>query len=173
VVGLRSEDVTDIIGVINLYALAVDTRRWDLFERIFTVDVEADFGGANTWSDRASLQGDFATIHGIFDATQHVTTNHLVSVHGDRATAMSYVHGRFIRRLPEGDDMFESCGWYDDRLIRTVHGWRIEQRRCRRIWSAGNPLVMVGGQASSVESHALSTAADAGSIAYLAEIDDR
>ena len=31
-----------IIQTINLYGFAMDTQRWDLFDRIFTADCDAD-----------------------------------------------------------------------------------------------------------------------------------
>jgi len=128
---MRSEDVVGVISVVNLYAVAVDCQRWELFDEVFTADAEADFGGPARWPDRASLKRDFAAIHAPFDATQHVTTNHQVVVDGDLAHCISYVVGRFLRRLPEGGGMFESGGWYDDRLLRVggsgVRGRRLDE----------------------------------------------
>ncbi|MFM5908029.1 MAG: nuclear transport factor 2 family protein [Novosphingobium sp.] len=67
-----------------------------MFARTFTEDVTADFGGAAIWPDRASLRQAFALIHAPFDATQHVTTSHHVTIDGERASFISYVHGRLI-----------------------------------------------------------------------------
>ena len=164
-------DATDVVGVVNLYALAVDTQQWDLFDRAFTPDIEADFGGGALWRDLASFKRDFATIHGPFESTQHVTTNHVVRADGDSAYCVSYVHGRFIRDVPGGNH-FESTGWYDDRLIRTDAGWRIRQRVCRMIWWAGNPRVLETMEGVKVE-HKLLTLreeAKAGRIAALRAI---
>jgi len=169
----RSEDVIEVIGVINLYALAVDTRRWELFDRVFTHNVEADFGGESRWNVLASLKRDFAPAHQGFHATQHITTNHQVYVEGDGANAISYVHARFIRHAPEGGSITESYGWYDDRLTRTVAGWRIDKRVCRGIWSTDQPLVeqtMFG--TTVVKSYALSGEAASGNILYLNKIEN-
>jgi hypothetical protein len=166
---MRSEDVVAIINIINLYPVAVDTRRWDLFDEIFTSDVHSDFGGAAAWKDLASLKRDFESVHRPFEATLHVVTNHQVLVKADSANCISYVHGRFIRQVREGGNMFESAGWYDDLLLRTADGWRIKVRSCRTVWSGGNPVVLqtVPGITGEQTLHSLSREAAAGSIAYL------
>ena len=65
------EDIVQIVNVINLYPVAVDTRRWDLFDRVFTEDAHTEFGGAAKWNDLTSLKRDFEIIHRPFEATLH------------------------------------------------------------------------------------------------------
>ena len=169
---MRGEDVIGVVNVINLYPVALDCQRWELFDQVFTADAEADFGGPARWSDLASLKRDFAAIHTPFEATQHVTTNHQVAVDGDRATCLAYVHGRFIRDVPEGGRMFESGGWYDDALVRTEGGWRIRRRVCRMVWWSGNPLVLqtTPGVAVEQQLYSLRSEAQAGEIGHLAAL---
>jgi hypothetical protein len=65
--------------------------------------------------------------------------------------------------------MFESTGWYDDRLVRTDQGWRIAQRVCRMVWWGGNPRVLETVEGVKVE-HALNSLrseARAGRLEYL------
>jgi hypothetical protein len=166
---MSSEAVVGVINVVNLYAVALDCQRWELFDQVFTADAEADFGGPARWQDRAALKRDFAAIHSPFDATQHVTTNHQVVVDGDRANCISYVVGRFIRTVPEGGNMFESGGWYDDRLVRAGDGWRISNRLCRMVWWSGNPRVLQTTPGVPVEQQlfSLKTEAEARRIAWL------
>ncbi len=135
-------DIAQITNVINLYALAVDTHSWELFDDVFTADIAIDFGGPAAWQDRDSLKAAFAAIHDPFRSTQHFTSNHQIKVIGDTATAISYVRGMFMRSMPEGGDLFDSTGWYDDTLIRTPHGWRIKRRSSRMSWWGGNPKVL-------------------------------
>ncbi len=139
---MSQDDRMGVVNTINLYAAALDTQQWHLFDRVFTEDASVDFGGGAVWSDRASLLQAFEAIHAPFWATQHVTTNHTVVVDGDRAHCLSFVHGRFIRDVGEGGNMFESGGWYDDQLVRAGDLWLIHKRECRSIWAAGNPKVL-------------------------------
>lgn len=139
---MPSQDIVEIINVINLYPVAVDAQRWELFDRIFTADAETNFGGGAKWTDLASLKRDFAAIHEPFEATLHFTSNHQVTIDGDTASCISYVRGQFIRDVGPGGNMFESTGWYDDQLVRTPAGWRIRVRACRSVWAGGNPQVL-------------------------------
>jgi hypothetical protein len=146
-----SNEIAEIVNLINLYPIAVDTQRWELFDQVFTDDVHADFGGAAVWDGLAPLKEIFAIIHAPFRATQHATRGHHVAVQGDTATCLSYVHGRFIREVAEGGNMFESSGWYDDALVRTPEGWRISRRICRSLWWGGNPAVLETAPGVKVE----------------------
>ena len=74
------QDRDEIIEKINLYALAVDVQRWDLFDRIFTEHCIADYGTTAYWTERERFKADFAAFHAPFDATQHMMTNHQVAI---------------------------------------------------------------------------------------------
>lgn len=134
-------DRNDIIQLINLYGLAMDTQRWDLFDRIFTEDVDADYGPTSHWTDRASFKRDFGTFHELFDATQHVMTNHLVTVDRDRAWSHTYGAWRLIRHAAGDPPVWDGTGYYDDTWVRTQSGWRISRRTIGVIYWTGNPRV--------------------------------
>lgn len=134
-------DREDIIQLINLYGLAMDTQRWDLFDRIFTEQVDADYGATSHWHDRESFKRDFGSFHTLFDATQHVMTNHLVEVEGDRAWSHTYGAWRLIRHAAGDPPVWDGTGYYDDTWSRTHSGWRILKRVCRVVFWTGNPRV--------------------------------
>lgn len=135
------QDERDIKHVINLYGLAVDTQAWDLFDRVFTEDVDADYSETSHWRDLATFKSDFEGYHDPFDGTQHTMMHHMVHVDGDSANALTYATWRLIRLGLPGGDFWEGTGWYDDVLVRTAEGWRISSRICRIIWWGGNPQV--------------------------------
>lgn len=134
-------DREEIVQLLNLYGLAMDTRRWDLFDRIFTAHCETDYGPTSHWTDRARFKSDFGTFHELFDATQHVMTNHLVTVQGDTAQALTYGAWRLIRHAAGDPPVWDGTGWYDDGLVRTGEGWRIAKRVCKVVFWTGNPRV--------------------------------
>lgn len=134
-------DRGDIIQLINLYGLAMDSQRWDLFDRIFTEDVDADYGPTSHWTDLASFKRDFGSFHELFDATQHVMTNHLVTVSGDSANSLTYGMWRLVRHAAGDPPVWDGTGWYDDNWVRTAAGWRIFRRRIGVIFWTGNPRV--------------------------------
>ncbi|MBW8755368.1 MAG: nuclear transport factor 2 family protein [Sphingomonadales bacterium] len=170
---MAAEDLAEIVNLINFYPIAVDSQQWQLFDRIFTDDIEADFGGPAVWRGLAPLKQAFAAIHAPFASTQHATRGHHVALDGsDAATCLSYVHGRFIREMPDADsmggNMFESIGWYDDSLVRTAAGWRIARRCCRTQWCGGNPAVLQTAPEVNVEHvlNSLRTEVQAGRIGH-------
>lgn len=134
-------DREDIIELINLYGFAVDTQRWDLFDRIFTADCDADYGATSRWTDRERFKADFGVFHALFDATQHVMTNHLVKLDGDRAAAHTYGSWRLIRHAAGDPPVWDGTGYYDDQLVRTREGWRIAKRVSGVVFWTGNPRV--------------------------------
>ncbi len=139
-------DRDEIVEKLNLYALAVDAQRWDLFDRIFTSHCDADFGGSAHWNDLEQFKSDFGAFHAPFDATQHMMMNHQVSIiDHDNAHSLTYGSWRLIRHAAADNDgngpLWDGTGWYDDEWIRTHGGWRIAKRVCRVIWFTGNPVV--------------------------------
>ena len=166
-----ADDITAITATINLYAVAVDTLHWELFDRVFTPDIAIDFGGPAAFAGLDTLKAAFAAIHAPFRATQHFTSNHHIAVSGDEATCLSYVRGVFVRDVP-GGAMFESTGWYDDRLVRTPEGWRISWRASRMTWWGGNPEVLRTSPEAGVpeETDSLSAEAAAGRLVHLAAL---
>ena len=167
---MEAIDIAAIVNVINLYPIAVDLQRWELFDAVFTEDARTDFGGPAVFEGRENIKQVFDAIHAPFDATQHATHGHHVRVDGDRATCLSYVHARFIRAVGEGANMFELAGWYDDALVRTAAGWRIASRTCRTLWSGGNPAVLQTTPDVHIEQvfHSLKAEARAGNLGHLA-----
>ena len=63
-----------IVQLMHLYAFAIDAKQMQLFDQIFTPDVEADYTGRH-WNDRASWREDFEASHQPFDVTQHLVLN--------------------------------------------------------------------------------------------------
>jgi hypothetical protein len=134
-------DVLAITQLVNLYGLAVDSQRWELFDRIFTADMDADYGATSHWTDREQFKSDFATFHDPFDSTQHTMSTHVVQVDGDRAHSFCNGGWRLLRSAVGDNPLWDGTGWYDDALLRTRGGWRISRRVCRITWWTGNPLV--------------------------------
>jgi SnoaL-like domain len=172
---MADSDSNSIIQLINLYGLAVDTQRWDLFDRIFTADVEADFSEAAHWHELRKFKSDFAVFHAPFDSTQHAMMNHLVEVQGDAAHAFTYGSWRLIRKGLEGGDFWEGTGWYDDDLVRSRSHWLIKKRTCRIVWWGGNPLVQetIPGVRFELRSLSLRREGEAGRVRYLSSISPK
>ncbi len=169
---MSSNDTTDIIACLNLYAVALDAHRYDLFDRIFTEDARTDFGGGAKFRGRAPLVTAFKAIHAPFHSTQHIISGHSVVVDGDAAFCMSYVHAYFTRIIDGDLSSFDSSGWYDDQLVRHRDGWLIKDRVSRMVTANGDHRVMQAMPGVDVDFKllSLSAEADAGRIEYLRRV---
>lgn len=124
-------DRAAISDIVIAYATALDTRDWGLFGSIFADEVTVDY---------RSFDPDFAFTlpaarfvemmqsgFGGFDATQHISSNHVHAIEGGRATCVSYMQAsHFVVR-----DGATACatffGHYTNRLIRTPGSWRLSE----------------------------------------------
>lgn len=170
------EDKAAIIEVLNLYAFALDSHQWDLFNDIFTEDVKAEFGPASAaWPDVASLTSAFEDFHKTLDTHQHTMMGHLVHVEGDKAYTFTYGNWLLVRKAAVGGPTWLGSGWYDDELVRTDRGWRIRHRISKLISYTGNPDVPqpVGDQRPDHTGHVLREAVEAGDIRYFNALKGR
>lgn len=116
-----------IINVLNHYAAALDSHLWDLFDEVFTADADLDYPDA-MHLDRAAFKWDFSVYHEALRSHQHVMTNHQVIIDGDRANSLTYGTYRLFEHggTDEPAQLREGLCWYDDQLIHTASGWRIQ-----------------------------------------------
>lgn len=169
---MSSHDTVSIVACTNLYAVALDSHRYDLFDRVFTEDVRTDFGGGAEFSGRAALVSAFKAIHEPFKSTQHIVSGHCVTVDGDTAFCISYVHAYFTRVIDGAACVFDSSGWYDDQLVRHGGGWLIKDRVSRMVTANGDHRVMQAMPGVDVDFKLLSlgTEADAGRVEFLRRV---
>lgn len=117
----------DIAEVLVRYATGIDRRDWSLFRTCFTDDVIADYDGIATWHGVDEITDSMTTSHAEMGHTMHQLANIAVEIHGDTATARSYVDA--VLMSSDGQSGLNARGIYDDGLVRTADGWRIAQRR--------------------------------------------
>ena len=131
-----------ISDIVVRYATGIDMRDWAAYRSCFTDDVEIDF---TSWSggEPSTMKADDwvalvrATLSG-FAATQHISTNHVITIDGDRATCVSYMQAQHYLPNAQGDNAFTLGGYYSNRLVRTADGWKIRGCRLTVTWSTGN-----------------------------------
>jgi 3-phenylpropionate/cinnamic acid dioxygenase small subunit len=124
------------------YATGVDTRDWPLYRSCFTDEIETDFtspmGGeprrlkADRWVETMRR-----TISGLA-ATQHMITNHVITIEGDEATCVAYVQARHHLPNESGASDQTMFGYYTNRFVRTADGWKIRACKLTVTWNTGN-----------------------------------
>lgn len=124
-------DKLEIQEVLTRYAHALDTRNHALFEQIFLTDADIDYRAAG--GIRGDLQTWQAWIHPVmssrFESWQHLLSNFVIEVHGDKASALTRCYNPLQGRHEDGSTFVLHTGAsYQDQLVRTASGWRISKR---------------------------------------------
>jgi 3-phenylpropionate/cinnamic acid dioxygenase small subunit len=118
-----------IITVLNRYAEACDTKRWALFDDVFTPDAAGDFGPDFQVQGRRAIVEMVAFHLGGCGPTQHLLGNYVVDVDGDEARASCKIRAFHVGAGNDHDRSYEVFGEYHDRLVRAGGVWRISRRR--------------------------------------------
>jgi 3-phenylpropionate/cinnamic acid dioxygenase small subunit len=136
------EDRLAIVALTTTYARAVDTKDWDLYESVFAPDAVIDYtssGGLRGSPSEARRW--LEEVLAPFTMTQHLVTNHDISVDDESATC----HTDFYNPMglddgAGGTKVFFVGGSYSDKLRRTDGRWLITERVEHMLWSEGlNP----------------------------------
>jgi 3-phenylpropionate/cinnamic acid dioxygenase small subunit len=134
-------DERDIIDTTIAYCWAIDNRQWDVLRaRVFLPTATAMLG--------SKLEGIESILSHInftlspLDTTQHMISNHQVTLDGDHATSRCYFHAQHVRKDASGGPSYIVAGIYTDDLVRTTSAWRIKHRDLLVLWTEGNPKVI-------------------------------
>ena len=136
-----------IVDTIVRWASALDAKDWGAARACFTDEVETDYADLRgTGSERLSADAFVELRRTALErlTTHHMSTNHVVTLDGDRAT---YASAMLIHRLDPGrerDNTFDTLAHYTHVLVRTTHGWRITRVRQAVAWNRGNAAIHAG-----------------------------
>lgn len=134
---LPLQEISDRLEIQDLlarYSAAIDGRRWDDLDRLFTEDAVIDYSEMGGIRGSLAEQKEFlAATMPAFAGFQHLTATSTFDIDGDSA------HVRTICLNPmvvTDEQQVLLCGlWYRDVLVRTADGWRIRERHEDRGWS--------------------------------------
>jgi 3-phenylpropionate/cinnamic acid dioxygenase small subunit len=135
-------DLLEIQHVLYRYARAIDERDFDLLRQVFTPDatIHYDVPGGVRLGFREAVEWLRGALQ-IFAVTQHVMSNPLIELDGDRARSTTYLTASHVQVKLDGA---EACvvqgGIYHDQHLRTGLGWRIAARRLQAIYTVGTFL---------------------------------
>jgi hypothetical protein len=136
-----AEDRTAVIETLDRYAVALDTRDWELLDRVFTRDATADFGQARCKS-REEIRKLVSRMLGGCGPTQHMLGVYRIEIAGDEATSTCAIRAHHAGRGAESQLEYECFGEYRDRLVRTPDGWRIRERAMRVTHETGTRAIL-------------------------------
>ena len=138
-------DRAEISDVVNRYATGLDTHNWVLLRSIFLDEIDMDFSSvhmkpgrmnADAWVESARV------LFAGFDATQHLSANHVHDIRGDEATCTSYMRAEHFVINNEGENYYTMGGYYVNQLVRTPDGWKLSGVNLNVTWNRGNRNVL-------------------------------
>ncbi|MGV0716547.1 nuclear transport factor 2 family protein [Mycolicibacterium sp. XJ662] len=128
---LSLEEISDRLEIQQLlvdYSTAIDQRRFDDLDRVFTSDAYIDYramGGID--GPYPQVKAWLADVLPNFPAYAHMLGNFDVRIAGDTASSRTICFNPMVMGGEQGQILF--CGlWYDDEFVRTSQGWRMTRR---------------------------------------------
>lgn len=132
----RLLDEAEIGRLLLGFAAALDAKDWASYAATFTEDGVFEIMGQKRRGREEIAAGparDLARYH----ALQHYSTNHVINVEGDRATASHYVIGVHVPDAGAPERHADVGGRYHCECLRTADGWRLKHVRIEVLWSGG------------------------------------
>jgi hypothetical protein len=124
-------DRLEIQQLITDYSTAIDTRRFDDLDAVFTPDAYIDYTALG------GIEGSFpevkawlAEVLPNFPMYAHMLGNFSVRIDGDTASSRTICFNPMVLGdLADNKAQVMFCGlWYDDEFSRTADGWRMTRR---------------------------------------------
>ncbi len=128
---LSLEEISDRLEIQELlvaYSTAIDTRRFDDLDRVFTPDAYIDYREMGGIDGRfPEVKAWLAKVLPNFPAYAHMLGNFDVRIDGDTASSRTVLFNPMVLGGDRNQILF--CGlWYEDEFIRTPAGWRMSRR---------------------------------------------
>ena len=127
---LSVAEISDRLEIQQLlvdYASAIDQRRFDDLDRIFTPDAYIDYramGGID--GPYPTVKAWLAEVLPNFQAYYHLLGNFDIRLAGDTASGRTMCFNPM--KLSDDGQILFCALWYDDDFIRTAEGWRMTRR---------------------------------------------
>ena len=131
------EDRQAIVEVAVRYCVAVDRKDWVMFASCFAPSLVMDFGNVSRDEFVAIVEGALPA----FRWTQHLSANHIVAfdkTNPDRATCGSDMFAQHYLEGSAGGAYYLLRARYEEQMIRTASGWKIESITTTNRWEEGN-----------------------------------
>jgi len=128
---LSLEEISDRLEIQQLlveYSTAIDQRRFDDLDRVFTPDAYIEnraMGGID--GHFPEVKAWLAQVLPNFPAYAHMLGNFDVRIDGDTASSRTICFNPMVLGGDQNQILY--CGlWYEDEFIRTPEGWRMSSR---------------------------------------------
>lgn len=126
-------DFADWLAICNLkaaYCRLLDTKDWDGWSQLFTVDCVVDTRPSGGTLEEGRERFTSMVRHSLADAkTAHQIHSPQISVNGDTAEVVWAMQDRVIK----DDFSLTGYGHYHETCVRTADGWKIARQTLTRL----------------------------------------
>lgn len=131
-------DRARIVDLVTELGRCLDERDFESLRALFTADADVTTpGGTATGHD--ALVEQARRRHSDDDGIQHVITNPIVELDGDRAAVRANLLVSFARTGPSDPAPFLLGEVYRFELRRTADGWRFTRLSSTPVWTLNRP----------------------------------
>ncbi len=128
---LSLEEISDRLEIQQLmvdYSSAIDGKRFDDLDHVFTPDAYIDYRVTGGIDGRyPQVKAWLAEVLPNFPAYYHMLGNCDVRISGDTATARTICFNPMVFDEEKKQILFVGI-WYVDEFVRTAEGWRMSKR---------------------------------------------
>jgi len=132
---LSLAEISDRLEIQQLlvdYSTAIDQRRFDDLDKVFTPDAYIDYRALGGIDGRyPEVKEWLSQVLPGFPVYAHMLSNFSVRIDGDTASSRVICFNPMVlpSDSPGNKDQVLFCGlWYDDEFLRTAQGWRMTRR---------------------------------------------
>jgi hypothetical protein len=127
-------EITELVSRLGLW---LDEKRWDDARSILTEDATVRTPGGAV-AGVAEVAEQARRNHAV--PTQHVITNVVIEIEGDRATVGANLIATFVHGPDASGLLFQRGERYRFEAARTRDGWRLSDIESSPIWTVGERL---------------------------------
>ena len=128
---LSLEEISDRLEIQQLlmdYSTAIDQKRFDDLDAVFTPDAYIDYRVAGGIDGRfPEVKAWLKDVLPNFPAYFHMLGNVDIRISGDTATSRAICFNPMVMGGDQGQIYFVGI-WYVDEFVRTAQGWRMSKR---------------------------------------------
>ncbi len=136
----------EIINTVNQVGMTADLRDWKACRNCFTDQVDVDYtsliGGQPAMVSADDLIESWSQQLSGLKTTQHMITNHAVTLNGDTATCISQFQAQHLLPNDTGGPLWTLGGIYHHELMHTNNGWKVCKMKMTATWAEGNQQIM-------------------------------
>lgn len=154
--GFIMSDYNDVLNVVHQYFASADARDWETYRSLHADTVEVNFGGVNDDAAGPVAADDMLRsardLVGPVHLTQHMISNEVVIIDGDRATVAFYEQALHHHPALSDDPAVNTWILYargEHDLKRTGNGWKLAGARLQPVHHTGNANLLQDVAASA------------------------